>query len=89
MPRKKIEPVAHPVESIDFEKSLDQLTKLVERMERGNLPLEESLQYFEQGVGLIRHCQTALTQAEQKVQMLCQQQGLDILKPYTTNDHDD
>jgi exodeoxyribonuclease VII small subunit len=86
-PRKKAD---DNVAAIDFEKSLDQLTKLVERMERGNLPLEESLKYFEQGVGLIRECQTALTHAEQKVQILTQQQGMDILKSYQSdNDHDD
>lgn len=89
MPRKKSDSV-EVSENIDFEKSLEQLNKLVERMERGNLPLEESLKYFEQGVNLIRQCQTALTQAEQKVQILSQQQGKDTLKPYTIDDnHDD
>lgn len=84
MPRKKTDPKPP---TIDFEKSLNQLTTLVERMERGNLPLEESLSYFEQGIGLVRECQTALTQAEQKVQILTQQQGADMLKPYQS-DHD-
>lgn len=65
---------------IDFEKSLEQLTKLVEKMEGGKLPLEESLQVFEQGVGLIRHCQQALKEAEQRVQILTAQQNLE---PYS------
>ena len=87
MPRKKPDKDTQPV---DFEKSLEQLTHLVERMERGNLPLEESLKYFEQGIGLIRECQTALTQAEQKVQILSQQPGGDTLKPYPIDhNHDD
>ena len=57
-------------ETFNFEKSLDELTKLVNKVEQGNLPLEQSLQYFEQGVGLIRSAQTALQKAEQKVQIL-------------------
>lgn len=65
---------------IDFEKSLEQLTKLVEKMEGGKLLLEESLQVFEQGVGLIRHCQQALKEAEQRVQILTAQQNLE---PYS------
>lgn len=62
MPRAK--------KSIDFEKALDQLETLVEDMENGDLSLEESLKAFEQGIKLTRECQTALAQAEQKVQML-------------------
>ncbi|HYF97842.1 MAG TPA: exodeoxyribonuclease VII small subunit [Coxiellaceae bacterium] len=65
---------AHPA---DFEQSLANLTQLVEKMEGGKLPLEESLKLFEQGVSLIRHCQTALNQAEQRVQILSSQQQLE------------
>ena len=60
MPTKK-------TDGIDFEKSLEKLNKLVEKMEQGNLPLEESLKSFEDGVVLIRQCQEALDKAEQKV----------------------
>lgn len=63
--------------TFNFEKSLDQLNKIVEKMEQGDLPLEKSLQYFEQGIGLIRQCQTALTDAEQKVSVLTQQNTLE------------
>ena len=44
-----------------------ELEALVERLERGDLPLEESLKQFERGVVLARACQTALKAAEQKV----------------------
>jgi len=67
-------------ESIDFEQSLEQLTQLVGKMETGKLPLEESLQLFEQGVSLIRNCQQALKNAEQRVQILTAQQNLE---PYS------
>ncbi|HBM23976.1 MAG: exodeoxyribonuclease VII small subunit [Alloalcanivorax venustensis] len=56
-----------------LEQSLDSLEALVERMESGDLTLEESLQAFEQGVKLTRECQQALSQAEQKVRILLEQ----------------
>ncbi len=54
----------------DFEASLKTLESLVERMERGELSLEQSLECFEQGIKLTRECQKALTQAEQRVEIL-------------------
>ena len=60
---------------IDFEASLEKLEKLVERMEDGQLSLEDSLKVFEQGIALTRECQQALSEAEQKVQLLLEQNG--------------
>lgn len=54
----------------DFEKALLELEELVEQMEQGNVSLESSLQMFERGVTLTRQCQQALSAAEQKVQIL-------------------
>jgi exodeoxyribonuclease VII small subunit len=54
----------------DFEQSMAELEALVERLERGDLSLEESLKQFERGVVLARSCQSALKAAEQKVQIL-------------------
>ena len=61
--------------ALDFEQSLSELQTLVERLESGELPLEESLGAFEQGIRLTRDCQSALTQAEQKVQILLERDG--------------
>ncbi len=61
--------------SIDFEEALDQLEELVEDMENGDLTLEESLKAFEQGIKLTRECQSALSTAEQKVQLLIEENG--------------
>ncbi len=55
---------------VDFEKALQELEALVERMEKGELSLEESLMEFERGVTLTRACQQALKEAEQKVRIL-------------------
>lgn len=61
--------------ALDFEQSLSELQALVERLESGELPLEESLSAFEQGIRLTRDCQSALSQAEQKVQILLERDG--------------
>lgn len=55
---------------LDFEKALNELETLVETMEQGDMSLEDSLKQFERGVDLTRQCQTALKEAEQKVQIL-------------------
>lgn len=60
---------------IDFEKSLQQLNQLIEKMEAGELSLETSLRYFEEGVTLIKQCQQTLRDAEQKVQVLTEKSG--------------
>ena len=60
--------------SIDFEKSLKQLEALVEKLEKGELSLEESLKQFELGVKLTRECQQALQAAEQKVSVLSREE---------------
>jgi len=55
-----------------FEKSLEELEQLVRDLEHGELTLEQSLSTFERGVGLTRDCQQALKSAEQRVEMLVQ-----------------
>jgi exodeoxyribonuclease VII small subunit len=59
-----------PVEVAPFEATLAQLEELVARLESGDLPLDEALRTFEQGVRLTRECQAALTSAQQRVQQL-------------------
>ena len=58
-----------------FEANLRQLEQLVQQMEQGELTLEQSLSTFEQGVALTRACQKALDQAEQKVNLLLQDEN--------------
>ncbi len=65
---KKNTPEASPV--AHFEQSLDELEQLVEKMEHGEMSLEESLAAYERGVGLYRRCQAALEQAELRVRLL-------------------
>ncbi len=55
---------------MDFEKKLGRLEDIVGKMETGELPLEESLKLFEEGVKLSRDCTAQLNEAEQKVKVL-------------------
>ena len=73
----------------DFEKSLAELETLVEKLEGGDLSLEESLKAFERGVGLTRECQTALATAEAKVEVLLKQAGGESLQTFDALDDDD
>lgn len=76
----------------DFEQSLDALEHLVEKMEHGEMSLEESLAAYERGVGLYRRCQSALEQAELRVRLLSDPQNpasaepFAALPPQTPND---
>ena len=60
---------------LDFETAMRDLEALVDRLEQGDLPLEESLAAFERGVMLTRSCQTALKEAELKVEILLKKAG--------------
>jgi exodeoxyribonuclease VII small subunit len=55
---------------VQFEQSLDELEKLVARMEQGDQSLDDSLQSYERGIALYRNCQTALEQAQLRVKLL-------------------
>jgi exodeoxyribonuclease VII small subunit len=68
--------------SIDFEQSLKTLEELVNRMEQGEMTLEESLEAFAQGISLTRECQTKLAAAELRVTQLIEQQGQLQLAPF-------
>ena len=56
--------------TIDFEKKLNALEKIVNDMEKGSLSLEDSLKFFEDGIKITRECQQALKDAELKVETL-------------------
>lgn len=69
--------------SLDFEAAMSELESLVERLEAGDLPLEDSLKTFERGVTLTRSCQQALKEAEQKVEILLKKAGQPSLESFT------
>ena len=55
---------------LDFEQALAELEAVVERLEHGELPLEDALKQFERGIELARSCQASLKAAEQRVEIL-------------------
>jgi exodeoxyribonuclease VII small subunit len=63
---------SQPIEQspASFEASLQELERLVQTLENGGAPLEDALQAYEQGIALLKHCQSTLAQAEQKIRLL-------------------
>ena len=72
--------------SPDFEQSLAELEALVDRLEQGDVPLEEALKTFERGVALTRQCQTALRTAQQKVEILLTRNGDESIESFADPD---
>ncbi|MCK7594075.1 exodeoxyribonuclease VII small subunit [Pseudomarimonas salicorniae] len=70
----------HPV--ADFERSLDELEQLVQKLESGDLSLDESLKAYERGIALYRGCHGALEQAELRVRMLSDPENPDSAVPF-------
>ena len=80
MPKKST-----PIKS-DFETAFKELEKLVDRMERGEQPLDESLKDFERGMELTRICQKNLKDAEQRVEKLVKKNADFGTEPFTHED---
>jgi exodeoxyribonuclease VII small subunit len=75
-------PESTPSAVAEFERSLDELESLVQRMEKGDLSLDDSLQAYERGVALYRNCETALEQAELRVRLLSDPLEPDQAEPF-------
>jgi exodeoxyribonuclease VII small subunit len=69
--------------SNDFEKAFQELEKIVQRLEGEELPLDESLQLFEQGVRLSRFCHQRLEEVEKKIEtILADAKGQPVTEPF-------
>ncbi|MGA9853453.1 MAG: exodeoxyribonuclease VII small subunit [Gammaproteobacteria bacterium] len=73
-------------ETPDFEAALKELEKIVAALEKGDLSLDAALKHFERGIVLTRQCQTALKQAELKVEMLVEKDGRQKLATFDTGE---
>jgi exodeoxyribonuclease VII small subunit len=69
-----------------FEEGLEQLEKIVEDLEDGELPLEKSLELFEKGVQLSEDCRKQLEEAESKVEILLKKEGRVEAEPFSIDD---
>jgi exodeoxyribonuclease VII small subunit len=65
---------------INFEKSLENLEKLVQELESGELTLEESLEHFEKGVTMYKDCKQVLDTAQKKISELTEAMKVDVLE---------
>lgn len=73
---------------MDFEKKLNRLEEIVQKMEKGDLALDQSLKLFEEGIKLSRECQVQLGQAETKVKQLVEfdGEGKPVLKDFQVSE---
>ncbi len=91
MTSKKTQADDSAAPAADFERSLAELEAIVDKLEQGDLSLDDSLKHFERGVQLTRVCQAALKQAEQKVEILMRKSGAPDqfeAAPFEANDSD-
>ena len=73
----------------DFERSLQRLEEVVKRLESANLPLDEAMKLFEEGVELTRECQKQLEEAEGRVEILLKKAGGNVVaEPFETEDEE-
>jgi len=70
----------------NFEKALAELESLLEKLESGELPLDESLADFKRGVELTRRCQAVLDQAQQSVEKLLNPEDESTAEPFQPDD---
>ena len=76
-----------PAASANFEAQLASLERIVRELERGDLPLERSLELFEQGVKLSRECQERLNEAERRIEVLLRDgEGRTVAVPFERDD---
>jgi exodeoxyribonuclease VII small subunit len=64
--------------AIPFEKAYERLEQILEKMNKGNVPLEEALKLYEEADELLRICHEKLTNAEQKIEILIRQRNGDL-----------
>ena len=71
-----------PPEPVSFEASLEGLEAIVDRLESGDLPLEEALAEFERGVALTRQCAERLEAAERRIELLVREGASWVTRPF-------
>jgi exodeoxyribonuclease VII small subunit len=70
------------VEHYSFEEAIKRLEEVVELLEGGDIPLEEAINLYHEGVLLSRHCDLKLSQVEQKIQILIEEDGKLLAKDF-------
>jgi exodeoxyribonuclease VII small subunit len=65
------------ISKLSFEDSIRQLKAIVEQIEQGEIPLQDSLDQYEKGMTLIKHCRTILQQAEERIEKISKEEAAD------------
>jgi exodeoxyribonuclease VII small subunit len=58
------------ISKLSFEQAIKELTSIVEKIEQGEIPLQDSLAQYEKGMALIKHCRTILAKAEKRIETI-------------------
>lgn len=74
--------------ALTFEKALEELEAIVEKLEHGQISLEESLAAFERGMELVTFCQARLQQVEKRVEILVERAGSFAFDPFSDGDEE-
>ena len=88
MDRKDAEKPVEP-ESMAFETAIEQLERIVTQLESGDVPLEQAIDLFQEGMKLSGLCSQKLEQAERKIDMLVETESGFARKPFTTEEKGD
>ena len=79
---KAPDPTEDAASTVPFEEAIERLEQVVEQLEGGDLDLEASLAAFEEGVGLSRRCAEQLDTAERRIEVLVEQGGETLARPF-------
>lgn len=73
-------------QEIGFEQAMDQLESIVAKLESGDVPLEQAIELFQEGMRLSRLCSQKLESVERKIEMLLEEDGQTVKKPFVPAD---
>lgn len=71
---------------LSFEEAIKELTNIVGKIEQGQIPLQNSLQQYEKGMGLIKHCRAILQKAEKRIENITKTEAEQIEDETPTKD---
>ena len=77
------------IESLSFEQAIENLTEIVDKIETGQIPLAESLQQYEKGMEMIKHCRRILLDAEKRIEEIAEEQDEDETEEADEDVNDD
>ncbi len=65
------------IDKMSFEDAIKELTSIVGKIEQGQVPLQDSLEQYEKGMALIKHCRTILQKAEKRIEKITEEKDAD------------